>query len=83
VPGDQRQQNVIWSQSTVVYAGTAALFGYMFTRMVTVGGGSYGSVFMVGGIALALAVVINLLEEFLLMSQSTEKTPTERRLTAV
>jgi len=73
VPGDQRQQNVIWSQSTVVYAGTSALSGYVFTRMITAGGQSYGSVFFTGGVALALALFINLLDEFLHVSRPKEK----------
>jgi predicted MFS family arabinose efflux permease len=54
-------QNVVWSRATVVFAACQAIGAYGYSALYTVYAGSHRTVFVVSAIAIAVAILIELI----------------------
>ncbi len=59
-PGDQRRQSEVWSRATIAFAAFQALAAYGFSAVFTGSGNDYGRVFVLGAVALAAALLLDL-----------------------
>jgi predicted MFS family arabinose efflux permease len=60
-PGDQQQQDRIWSRATIDFAACQALAAYAFSAVFAFSGGSYQLIFLLGAGSLAIAVLLDLM----------------------
>jgi predicted MFS family arabinose efflux permease len=61
IPTYVTAQNVVWSRATVVFAACQAVGGYAYSALYTIRADSHRTVFVVGAIAFAVAIVIELI----------------------
>jgi predicted MFS family arabinose efflux permease len=59
IPAYVTAQNVVWSRATVVFAACQAVGAYAYSALYTVHAGSHRMVFVVGAIAVAVALLID------------------------
>jgi predicted MFS family arabinose efflux permease len=57
---DPRQQSVVWSRATIAFAAFQALAAYGFSAVFAYSGNDYGRVFILGAMALASALLVDL-----------------------
>lgn len=74
VPNDPHRQNIAWSQATTVFATFQALAGYAYSAVFNGSGGDHRLLFLIAGIALAIALLAEVSAPFLF---NREITPTE------
>jgi len=55
IPHDAHKQNIVWSRSTTVFATFQAIAGYAYSALFAATNGDHRILFLIGGIALALA----------------------------
>jgi predicted MFS family arabinose efflux permease len=60
-PGDQQQQDRIWSRATIAFAAFQALAAYAYSAVFAFSGGSYRLIFLLGAGSLAIAVLLDLI----------------------
>ncbi|MGF6905252.1 YbfB/YjiJ family MFS transporter [Paraburkholderia sp. GAS348] len=70
VPGSAARQNVIWSRATTVFAASQALSGYAYSAIYNGSGGNHRLLFVMGAVATALAVLVDICIPLLLRKQA-------------
>jgi predicted MFS family arabinose efflux permease len=61
IPTYVTAQNVVWSRATVVFAACQAVGGYAYSALYTIHADSHRTVFVVGAIAFAVAILIEVI----------------------
>ncbi|RFB72878.1 MULTISPECIES: YbfB/YjiJ family MFS transporter [unclassified Herbaspirillum] len=54
------RQNVVWGRATTIFAAFQAVAGYSYSAIFNASGGSHRLLFMIGGIAIAIALTSDL-----------------------
>jgi len=54
------RQNVAWGRATTIFAAFQAIAGYSYSAIFNASGGSHRLLFMIGGVAIAVALVADL-----------------------
>lgn len=61
LPGDLAAQNHAWSRATTAFALFQALAGYAYSYLYAVSHGNYTLLFVIGGVAVVVALVLDLI----------------------